>query len=202
MVSPIEPPPRPVTLEGRHVRLEPLSLAHQDRLCAVGLDAELWRWAQTSLVTPADMRAYIETALAWQAQGTALPFAILARATGQVVGSTRYANIERAERRLEIGWTWIARAAQRTPVNTEAKYLLLRHAFEMLGCIRVEFKTDVLNERSRAALLRIGAKQEGVLRSHMITASGRVRDSVYFSIVAAEWPAVKAGLEGKLAGPL
>ena len=95
--------PRPVTLEGRHVRLEPLSLAHHDRLCAVGLDAELWRWAQTSLVTPADMRAYIETALAWQAQGTALPFAILARATGQVVGSTRYANIERAERRLEIG---------------------------------------------------------------------------------------------------
>jgi len=184
------------------VRLEPLSLAHQDRLCAVGLDAELWRWAQTSLVTPADMRAYIETALAWQAQGTALPFAILARATGQVVGSTRYANIERADRRLEIGWTWIARAAQRTPVNTEAKYLLLRHAFEVLECIRVEFKTDVLNERSRAALLRIGAKQEGVLRSHMITASGRVRDSVYFSIVAAEWPAVKAGLEGKLAGPL
>ncbi len=202
MVSPIEPPPRPVTLEGRHVRLEPLSLAHQDGLCAVGLDAELWRWAQTSLVTPADMRAYIETALAWQAQGTALPFVILARATGQVVGSTRYANIERADRRLEIGWTWIARAAQRTPVNTEAKYLLLRHAFEVLGCIRVEFKTDVLNERSRAALLRIGAKQEGVLRSHMITASGRVRDSVYFSIVAAEWPAVKAGLEGKLAGPL
>jgi len=202
VVSRIEPPPRPVTLEGRHVRLEPLSLAHQDGLCAVGLDAELWRWAQTSLVTPADMRAYIETALAWQAQGTALPFAILARATGQVVGSTRYANIERADRRLEIGWTWIARAAQRTPVNTEAKYLLLRHAFEVLECIRVEFKTDVLNERSRAALLRIGAKQEGVLRSHMITASGRVRDSVYFSIVAAEWPAVKAGLEGKLAGPL
>ena len=200
MVPPIEP--RPVTLEGRHVRLEPLSLAHQDGLCAVGLDAELWRWAQTSLATPADMRAYIETALTWQAQGTALPFAIVARATGQVVGSTRYANIERADRRLEIGWTWIARAAQRTPVNTEAKYLLLRHAFEVLGCNRVEFKTDVLNERSRAALLRIGAKQEGVLRSHMITASGRVRDSVYFSIIAAEWPAVKVGLEAKLARPV
>ena len=200
MPPPIDP--RPVTLEGRHVRLEPLSLAHQDGLCAVGLDAELWRWAQTSLATPADMRAYIETALTWQAQGTALPFAIVARATGQVVGSTRYANIERADRRLEIGWTWIARAAQRTPVNTEAKYLLLRHAFEVLGCIRVEFKTDVLNERSRAALLRIGATQEGVLRSHMITASGRVRDSVYFSIVAAEWPAVKVGLEAKLARPV
>ena len=183
------------------MRLEPLSLAHQDRLCAVGLDAELWRWAQTSLATPTDMRAYIETALTWQAQGTALPFAIVARTTGQVVGSTRYANIDRADRRLEIGWTWLARAAQRTPVNTETKYLLLCHAFEVLRCIRVEFKTDLLNERSRAALLRIGAKQEGVLWSHMITASGRVRDSVYFSILAAEWPAVKVGLEEKLARP-
>jgi RimJ/RimL family protein N-acetyltransferase len=199
VVPPIDP--RPVTLEGRHVRLEPLSLAHHDRLCAVGLDAELWRWGLSTLATPAEMRAYIETALAWQAQGTAVPFAIVARATGQVVGSTRYANIERADRRLEIGWTWLARAAQRTPANTEAKYLLLRHAFEVLGCIRVEFKTDVLNERSRAALLRIGAKQEGILRSHMVTASGRIRDSMYFSIVAGEWPAVKAGLEQKLARP-
>jgi len=199
VVPPIDP--RPVTLEGRHVRLEPLSLAHHDRLCAVGLDAELWRWGLSTLATPADMRAYIETALAWQAQGTAVPFAIVARATGQVVGSTRYANIERADRRLEIGWTWLARAAQRTPANTEAKYLLLRHAFEVLGCIRVEFKTDVLNEPSRAALLRIGAKQEGILRSHMVTASGRIRDSMYFSIVAGEWPAVKAGLEQKLARP-
>jgi len=200
VVPPVDP--RPVTLEGRHVRLEPLSLAHHDRLCAVGLDAELWRWGLSALETPADMRAYIETALTWQAQGTAVPFAIVARATGQVVGSTRYANIERADRRLEIGWTWIARTAQRTPVNTEAKYLLLRHAFEVLGCNRVEFKTDVLNECSRAALLRIGAKQEGVLRSHMITATGRVRDSVYFSIVAAEWPAVKVALEQKLARPV
>ena len=200
MVPPIDP--RPVTLEGRHVRLEPLSLAHHDRLCAVGPDAELWRWGLSTLATPADMRAYIETALTWQAQGTAVPFAIIARATGQVVGSTRYANIERADRRLEIGWTWLARAAQRTPANTEAKYLLLRHAFEVLGCIRVEFKTDVLNERSRAALLRIGAKQEGILRSHMIAASGRIRDSVYFSIIAGEWPTVKGGLEQKLARPV
>ena len=184
------------------MRLEPLSLAHHDRLCAVGLDAELWRWGLSTLATPADMRAYIETALAWQAQGTAVPFAIVARATGQVVGSTRYANIERADRRLEIGWTWLARAAQRTPANTEAKYLLLRHAFEVLGCIRVEFKTDVLNERSRAALLRIGAKQEGILLSQKVTASGRIRDSMYFSIVAGEWPVVKAGLEQKLARPV
>ncbi len=188
-----------VTLAGRHVRLEPLSLAHEPELCAVGLDPEIWRWTASLVRTAADVRAYIETALEWQRQGTALPFAIIATASGRAVGSTRYANIDRANRRLEIGWTWLARAAQRTPINTEAKYLLLRHAFETLDCIRVEFKTDALNERSRAALLRIGAKEEGILRSHVITATGRVRDSVYYSILAAEWPEVKAGLEAKLA---
>ena len=192
-------PVDPVTLAGRHVRLEPLSLAHEPELCAAGLDPEIWRWTASLVRTPADLRAYIETALAWQRQGTALPFAIIATASGRAVGSTRYANIDRANRRLEIGWTWLARAAQRTPINTEAKYLLLRHAFETLDCIRVEFKTDALNERSRAALLRIGAKEEGILRSHVITATGRVRDSVYYSILAAEWPEVKAGLEAKLA---
>jgi RimJ/RimL family protein N-acetyltransferase len=200
MVPPIDPVP--VTLEGRHVRLEPLALRHLDGLCAVGLDAELWRWTGAEVATPADMRDYVATALAWQAQGSALPFALVVPATGQVVGSTRYANIDRVNRRLEIGWTWVARTAQRTPVNTEAKYLLLRHAFEGLGCIRVEFKTDVLNERSRRALLRIGAREEGVLRSHMITATGRVRDSVYFSILVAEWPEVKAGLVEQLARPV
>ena len=189
----------PVTLAGRHVRLEPLSLAHEPELCAVGLDPEIWRWTASLVRTAADVRAYIETALGWQRQGTALPFAIIATASGRAVGSTRYANIDRANRRLEIGWTWLARAAQRTPINTEAKYLLLRHAFETLDCIRVEFKTDALNEPSRAALLRIGAKEEGILRSHVITATGRVRDSVYYSILAAEWPEVKAGLEAKLA---
>ncbi len=192
-------PVDPVTLAGRHVRLEPLSLAHGPELCAVGLDPEIWRWTASLVRTAADLRAYIETALEWQRQGTALPFAIIATASGRAVGSTRYANIDRANRRLEIGWTWLARAAQRTPINTEAKYLLLRHAFETLDCIRVEFKTDALNERSRAALLRIGAKEEGILRSHVITATGRVRDSVYYSILAAEWPEVKAGLEAKLA---
>ncbi len=192
-------PVDPVTLAGRHVRLEPLSLAHEPELRAVGLDPEIWRWTASLVRTAADLRAYIETALEWQRQGTALPFAIIATASGRAVGSTRYANIDRANRRLEIGWTWLARAAQRTPINTEAKYLLLRHAFETLDCIRVEFKTDALNERSRAALLRIGAKEEGILRSHVITATGRVRDSVYYSILAAEWPEVKAGLEAKLA---
>jgi len=188
-----------VTLAGQHVRLEPLSLAHEPELCAAGLDPEIWRWTASLVRTAADLRAYIETALEWQRQGAALPFAIIATASGRAVGSTRYANIDRANRRLEIGWTWLARDAQRTPINTEAKYLLLRHAFETLGCIRVEFKTDALNERSRAALLRIGAKEEGILRSHVITATGRVRDSVYYSILAAEWPEVKAGLENKLA---
>ena len=187
-----------VTLAGHHVRLEPLSLAHEPELCAAGLDPEIWRWTASLVRTAADLRAYIETALEWQRQGAALPFAIIATASGRAVGSTRYANIDRANRRLEIGWTWLARDAQRTPINTEAKYLLLRHAFETLDCIRVEFKTDALNERSRAALLRIGAKEEGILRSHVITATGRVRDSVYYSILAAEWPEVKAGLEAKL----
>jgi RimJ/RimL family protein N-acetyltransferase len=117
---------------------------------------------------------------------------------GRVIGSTRYANIDRAHRRVEIGWTWVARAWQRTAVNTEAKYLLLRHAFETLGCIRVELKTDSLNAQSRAAILRIGAREEGIFRNHMITASGRIRHTVYFSITDAEWPEVKSRLEAKL----
>lgn len=148
--------------------------------------------------TPEEMRAYIETALDEQAHGVSLPFAIVEKASGRAVGSTRYGNIDRAHRRVEIGWTWVARLWQHTSVNTESKYLLLRHAFETLRCIRVELKTDSLNERSRAAILRIGAREEGVFRNHMITASGRIRHSVYFSITDAEWPSVKAQLEEKL----
>ncbi len=144
------------------------------------------------------MRKYIETSLELQSRGVALPFATIERATGKVVGSTRFANIERDHRRLEIGWTWIARPWQRTPINTEAKYLMLRHAFETLSCIRVEFKTDSLNNQSQVALERIGAKQEGVFRNHMITSSGRIRHSVYSSITDSEWPLVKASLVEKL----
>ncbi len=144
------------------------------------------------------MAAYIEAALNEQERGLALPFAIVEKATGRAIGSTRYANIDRMHHRVEIGWTWVARDWQRTPMNTEAKYLLLRHAFETLGCMRVELKTDSLNERSRAAILRIGAREEGIFRNHMITASGRVRHTVYFSIIDSEWPAVKARLEAKL----
>src|SRR3989454_7040306 len=191
----------PVTLEGKHVRLEPLSLAHHTALCDAGLDEDVWRWIAAPVRTPEEMRAYIETALAEQAAGAALPFATVERASGRAVGSTRYGNIDRSNRRVEIGWTWIARPWQRTAVNTEAKYLMLRHAFETLGCIRVELKTDVLNEASRAALRRLGAKEEGVLRRHMITATGRIRDTVYYSILDSEWPAVKAMLEAKLAQP-
>lgn len=188
----------PVTLEGRHVRLELLAKGHLDGLAAVGLDEELWRWIPTAVRTREEMAAYIDTALDEQARGVSLPFAILEKATWRAIGSTRFASIDRVHHRVEIGWTWVAREWQRTAMNTEAKYLLLRHAFETLGCIRVELKTDSLNERSRAAILRIGAKEEGTFRNHMITASGRIRHSVYFSIIDSEWPAVKLGIEAKL----
>jgi len=127
-----------------------------------------------------------------------LPFALIEKSSGRAIGSTRYANIEPAHHRLEIGWTWVARSWQRTAINTEAKYLLLRHAFETLKCMRVELKTDSLNERSRAAILRIGARQEGIFRNHMMTASGRIRHTVYFSVVDSEWPNVKARLKARL----
>jgi RimJ/RimL family protein N-acetyltransferase len=189
-----------VTLEGRHVRLEPLTMAHLAGLAEVGLDEELWQWIPTPVRTAQEMEAYIQTALDEQARGVSLPFAIVERATGRAIGSTRYGNIERTHHRVEIGWTWVARDWQRSAVNTEAKYLLLKHAFETLGCMRVELKTDSLNERSRAAILRIGALEEGIFRNHMITASGRIRHTVYFSIVDSEWPAVKTRLEAMLQG--
>ena len=188
----------PVTLEGQYVRLEPLAKAHMAGLAEVGLEEELWRWIPTRVRTREEMAAYIETALNEQEQGVALPFAIVEKATGRAIGSTRYGNIDRTHHRVEIGWTWVARERQRTAMNTEAKYLLLRHAFETLGCVRVELKTDSLNERSRAAILRIGALEEGTFRNHMITASGRIRHTFYFSIIDSEWPAVKARLKAKL----
>ncbi len=185
----------PVTLEGTHIRLEPLSMNHHAQLCEIGLDEDLWRLTTSVIKTPEDLKTYIETALKWQADGIALPFAIIEKKSGKAIGSSRYGNIDTTHRRLEIGWTWIAKAWQRTVVNTEMKYLLLCHAFETLGCIRVEFKTDSLNERSRNVLLRIGAKEEGIFRNHMITPSGRLRHSVYFSIIDSEWEEVKRGLE-------
>ena len=187
-----------VMLQGEHVRLEPLAKAHLAALAEAGLDEELWRWIPVPVRTVDEMAAYVETALGEQKRGVSLPFAIVEKATGRAIGSTRYGNIDHTHHRVEIGWTWVAREWQRTAVNTEAKYLLLRHAFETLGCMRVELKTDSLNERSRAAILRIGAREEGIFRNHMITASGRIRHTVYFSIIDSEWPAVKARLEAKL----
>jgi RimJ/RimL family protein N-acetyltransferase len=191
-----------VTLEGRFVRLEPLALTHVDALAAVGLDPDLWKWTTISLRTPEDMRAYVQSAVADRAAGRALPFTTIERATGTVIGCTRFANISIPDKRVEIGWTWVAGPWQRTPVNTEAKLLMFRHAFESLGCIRVELKTDRLNERSRNAIKRIGGVEEGILRQHMVTASGRLRDTVYYSVLDREWPAVRDRLEARLvSGP-
>jgi N-acetyltransferase len=189
---------QPVTLVGQHVCLEPLFLEHVDGLARVGLDPQLWRFNPTAMTTADDMREYVATALDEQRRGVSLPFAVVERAGGQVIGSTRFANIVPEHHRLEIGWTWYAAPYQRTAVNTEAKLLLLTHAFDVLGAMRVEFKTDALNARSRTAIARLGAVEEGTFRKHMRTASGRIRDSVYFSIVDTEWPAVKARLTGKL----
>lgn len=188
-----------ITLEGEHVRLEPLAQRHHGQLCAVGLDEGIWRWNPFYVLrTPEDVQAYIAAAVRQQAEGTALAFATIYKDAAHAVGSTRFCGFDAANRRLEIGSTWIAPPWQRTVVNTEAKYLMLRHAFEVLGCIRVEFKTDSLNERSRNAILRIGAQQEGILRNHMVTHTGRFRHSVYFSIIEGEWPAAKARLEAML----
>jgi RimJ/RimL family protein N-acetyltransferase len=187
-----------LTLQESHVRLESLSINHHAQLCEVGFDDELWKWTMTVMKTPDDMKAYIEAALKAQSEGTALPFAIIEKKSNKPIGSTRYGNIDRANRHLEIGWTWIAKQWQRTAINTETKLLLLTHAFETLGCIRVEFKTDSLNQQSRNALLRIGAKEEGIHRNHMITPSGRFRHSVYFSIIENEWFEVKKKLEALL----
>ncbi|MBM4160699.1 MAG: GNAT family N-acetyltransferase [Ignavibacteria bacterium] len=193
---------QPLTLEGTYVRLEPLSLEHLDALCDGGLDPSLWQWTTNIIRTPEEMREYIEEALDQQQQGTALPFATIERSSGRAIGSTRFGNIDKGHRRVEIGWTWVMQPWQRTPINTESKYLMLKHAFETLGCIRVEFKTDSLNEPSRVALRRIGAKEEGILRNHMITYTGRIRHSVYYSILDSEWPRIKSELERKLASPL
>ena len=198
MPMPQEMTVEPVVLEGAHVRLEPLSRGHHAGLCGVGLDEELWRWIPVPVGTAAEMLAYIEKALQEQASGVSLPFALIEKSSGRVIGSTRYMNIDVGHHRVEIGSTWVARGWQRTAVNTEAKYLLLRHAFETLGCIRVELKTDSLNAQSRAAILRIGAREEGTFRNHMIVAGGRIRHTVYFSIVDSEWPDVKAGIEHRL----
>jgi N-acetyltransferase len=191
----------PLVLAGSYVRLEPLAKDHVSQLCECGLDVSLWQWTPTKVSSSEDMLTYVRIALQMQREGTALPFVIMEHSSGRIIGSTRFANYDVSHRRIEIGWTWITPAWQRTAVNTEAKYLLLKHAFEVLGCLRVELKTDSLNLQSRAAILRIGAKEEGILRNHMVTHTGRIRDTVYYSIIDSEWPSVKAALEAQLRRP-
>lgn len=186
---------KPVTLEGKHVRLESMRPEHVAALWRVGAYEEIWRYMPYTIRSEDDMRSFIEAELRKQQAGLKLRFATIAKPSQQPVGSTSYLNIDRQHRRLEIGGTWITPSWQRSAVNTEAKYLQLSHAFETLGCIRVEFKTDSLNIKSRQALARIGAVEEGTFRNHMVMPDGRLRHSVYFSIIDSEWPAVKAHLE-------
>ena len=189
---------QPLTLTGELVRLEPLSLEHASDLFRSSRDPSIWRFLASPSGPPNSeeaMRRFIELAVDLQRHGTHLPFAVALKASGRAVGSTRYLDIQPAHRGLEIGGTWYAPEVQRTAVNTECKYLLLRHAFETLGCVRVQFKTDRRNERSQRAIERIGGVREGILRRHMILHDGYVRDSVYYSIIDQEWPAVRAHLE-------
>jgi len=184
----------PVTLEGRIVRLEPMSIGHLDGLMEVALDPAIWRWTITRPTDQAGLQAWMASALANRDAGTEHPWVTVDRETGRPIGSSRYLNIVLDHRRLEIGWTWVAPAWQRRGANREAKLLMLQHAFDALGCMRVEFKTDANNEKSRAALLGIGATFEGIFRRHMVMPDGRIRNSAYYSIVDTEWPAVRESL--------
>jgi len=190
----------PITLEGSAVFLQPVAREHAEAFWNVAKDAldDIFRWIPYRMKTREDFERLVERAFQEQERGESIVFATLERQSSQVIGSTRFMNIDRANRRVEIGSTWIAPAWQRTAVNTEAKFLMLRHAFEVWGCVRVELKTDALNQRSRNAILRIGAKEEGTLRRHVITWTGRIRDSVYFSILDSEWLEVKGCLERML----
>jgi RimJ/RimL family protein N-acetyltransferase len=189
----------PVTLVGSHVRLEPLAREHEAGLKAAAADGELWQLWYTSVPMPEKTLEWIDAALDMRAKLGAMPLVVREAATGDIVGSTRYFNVEAAHRRLEIGHTWYAKRVQRTALNTEAKLLLLTHAFETLGCIAVEFRTSFFNFPSREAIARLGAKQDGILRHHQILPDGSLRDTVVFSIVAPEWPAVKKNLLWRLA---
>jgi RimJ/RimL family protein N-acetyltransferase len=187
----------PITLEGSVIRLEPLRREHSKLFWAVAKDAldDIFHWIPYSMKTPEDFDRLIDKAFAEQDRGDSIVFATIERSSQRVIGSTRFMNIDRANHRVEIGSTWIAPAWQRTAVNTEAKFLMLRHAFEVWQCMRVEIKTDALNQRSRNAILRLGANEEGTFRKHLITSTGRIRDTVYFSILDAEWPEIKGRLE-------
>lgn len=188
------------TLVGRSVELHPLEAHHASALLAAAADGELWNLKVTVVPGPETVGGYVDKALKGREDGSVMPFVLVSKATGKVVGSTRFWKVDRANRKLEIGHTWLSASVQRSSINTEAKYLLLTFAFETMQCVRVQFTTDELNEKSRAAILRIGATQEGIVRHERIMPDGRKRNSVRFSIIDDEWPEVKAMLEGKLAG--
>ncbi len=189
---------KPVTLENETVRLVPLEIKHLENLYEAGADESLWQWTTNIVKSKDDMLRYVETALGEFERKISLPFVTIEKSSNKIVGSTRFGNIDVKNRRAEIGWTWINPQWQRTFINTEAKLLMLTHAFEMWNCVRVELKTDVLNEKSRKAIRRIGATEEGILRRHQITDAGRFRDTVYFSIIDSEWQTVKASLHRKM----
>jgi RimJ/RimL family protein N-acetyltransferase len=188
----------PVILEGESVKLAPLESEYLEELWEVASDESLWLWTANIIKSKEDLRSYIETALDEKARKVSLPFVTINKSANKIVGSTRFGNIDVKNRRVEIGWTWINPEWQRSVVNTEAKLLMLTHAFESWNCVRVELKTDALNAKSGNAILRLGAKEEGILRRHQITDAGRFRDTVYFSIIDSEWQTVKANLINKL----
>jgi RimJ/RimL family protein N-acetyltransferase len=190
---------RPITLEGLVVRLEPLSEGHVPGLAKVGLEPQVWRhMLYGNIDTEAKLLAFVQDLVARQSKGADLPFAVIYQQTGKPIGCTRFMSIDTRNHSVEIGGTWYGLEYQRTAVNTECKYLLLRHAFEVWGCLRVQLKTDLNNVRSQAAIERIGAVREGVLRNHVIRPDGTIRHSVMYSIIDSEWPEVKARLEGLL----
>jgi len=188
----------PVTLEGKFVRLVPLEREHQDALASATADGELWKLWYTSVPSPGTITTWMDAALAQRDSDGAQPFTVIDARTGDVVGSTRYMNVEAAHRRLEIGSTWYAKRVQRTAINTEVKLLLLSHAFDTLKTIAVELRTHFMNRQSRTAIARLGAKEDGILRNHQIGRDGIYRDTVVFSIIESEWPAVRANLRAKL----
>jgi N-acetyltransferase len=188
----------PTTLSGNVVKLEPLEERHFEGLSSVAFDESLWLYTMTRVSNAAELQTYVRAALEMAATGTALPFVTILKAEDRIIGSTRLANYDRENRRVEIGWSWLGSQYQRTGANVEAKLLMMTHAFEELGCNRVEFKTDVLNTKSRNALLGIGATEEGVLRQHVLLWNGRWRDSIYYSVLASEWPRVKERLQQRL----
>ena len=192
---------QPVTLSGEHVVLEPLAQEHEEALSAAAADGKLWELWYTSVPKPEQVGQEIRRRLTLREAGTMLPFSVRQRSSDRLVGMTTYMNADAANRRVEIGSTWYAASVQRSALNTECKLMLMRHAFESLACLAVELRTHFMNRQSRQAIERLGAKLDGVLRSHMLLPNGTLRDTAVYSVVCAEWPAVKANLEWQLARP-